>query len=265
MLHIQQDIHIHTSLSSCAQEDATVENYLGRAKEDGLTLLGFSNHLWDQDVPGASNWYRPQNVEHVLALKETLPALAQQSGIRLLFGCETEFTYEGKLCLTEEHMALFDYILVPHSHTHMKIVMPTELGDTPEKHAKFLMDSFMRLVNHPLAHRITAIAHPFVPGTNYAIYNDIQSRIPDSYLREAFTAAREKGIAIELNGSCLTYLPDKEVLCCEYVRIYTIAKECGCRFSYGSDSHSCRTNRKLPLIEAFLSQCGITDEDFIRF
>ena len=67
MLHIQQDIHIHTTLSSCAQEDATVENYLGRAKEDGLTLLGFSNHLWDQDVPGASNWYRPQNVEHVLA------------------------------------------------------------------------------------------------------------------------------------------------------------------------------------------------------
>ena len=96
MLHIQQDIHIHTTLSSCAQEDVTVETYLGRAKEDGLTLLGFSNHLWDQDVPGASNWYRPQNVEHVLALKETLPALAQQSGIRLLFGCETEFTYEGK-------------------------------------------------------------------------------------------------------------------------------------------------------------------------
>ena len=200
MLHIQQDIHIHTTLSSCAQEDATVENYLGRAKEDGLTLLGFSNHLWDQDVPGASNWYRPQNVEHVLALKETLPALAQQSGIRLLFGCETEFTYEGKLCLTEEHMALFDYILVPHSHTHMKIVMPTELGDTPEKHAKFLMDSFMRLVNHPLAHRITAIAHPFVPGTNYAIYNDIQSRIPDSYLREAFTAGQ--------GGSLLRIRPD---------------------------------------------------------
>lgn len=70
----------------------------------------------------------------------------------------------------------------------------------------------MRLINHPLAHRITAVAHPFVPGTHYAIYNDIQSRIPDSYLREAFTAAREKGIALELNGSCLTYLPDADML-----------------------------------------------------
>ena len=45
MLHIQQDIHIHTTLSSCAQEDATIENYQERAKDDGLTQLGFSNHL----------------------------------------------------------------------------------------------------------------------------------------------------------------------------------------------------------------------------
>lgn len=35
MLHIQQDIHIHTTLSSCAQEDATVETYLGAQKRTG--------------------------------------------------------------------------------------------------------------------------------------------------------------------------------------------------------------------------------------
>lgn len=262
-MKITHDIHIHTQLSSCAVRDTTVEGYVQRAKGGQLKVLGFSDHLWDSDVPGSSQWYRPQNVEHVLQLKKELPSNRESEGIKILFGCETEFTHEGKLCLLEEHMDLFDYILVPHSHTHMKVVMPPEYAEDHRLHARFLMDSFMRLVTHPLVSRITSIVHPFVPGTRFALYNTVQALIPDSYFYEAFSAAKEAGVAIELNGSCLIYLPEKEIPDCEYVRIYSIAKACGCRFTYGSDSHDHREERKLHLVEAFLDQCGITENDFL--
>ena len=262
-MKLTSDIHIHTNLSSCAMRDATLERYVARAVEDGLETIGIANHVWDNLIPGVSEWYRPQNVEHILQLKQELPENGMMNGVRVLFGCETEFTHESKLCLAEEHMELFDYILVPHSHTHMKVVVPKErIAELPD-HASYLMESFLNLVNHPLAHRITSIAHPFVPGTKYELYQAAQALIPDSYFREAFCAAREKGIAIELNGSCLTYMPEEEIPSCEYVRIYTIAKECGCRFTYGSDSHNYKDNRKLPIIEKFLESCGIGDNDFL--
>ncbi len=262
-MKITQDLHIHTNLSSCAMRDATVSEYIAKAPNDGLTTLGFSNHLWDSDIPGASNWYLPQNVEHVLKLREELPQKREVNGTRLLFGCETEFTHEGKLCLTAEHFALFDYVLVPHSHTHMKVVMPQEYAQDHHRHARYLMDSFMGVVTHPLAKKITAIAHPFVPGTSYDIYNTVQALIPDSYFREAFSAAREMGIAIEMNGSCLIYQKPEDIPHCEYVRIYSIAKECGCRFTYGSDSHDFRNVRQLILVERFLEQCGIGESDML--
>jgi histidinol phosphatase-like PHP family hydrolase len=214
-MKLNYDIHIHTNLSSCAVSDATVEKYIDGAAKDGLQAIGFSNHLWDSTVSGASPWYRPQNVEHVLQLKQELSNDLDRKGLRILFGCETEFTHEGKLCLAEENMDLFDYILVPHSHTHMRVVMPQEYAEDHKVHAKYLMDSFMQVVTHPLSKRFTAVAHPFVPGTRFSLYNTVQSLIPDSYLMEAFDAAKENGVAIELNGSCLIFMPE-EVILIEY-------------------------------------------------
>ena len=264
IIKITSDIHIHTNLSSCADRNATWERYVEFAKKDGLSSIGFANHLWDKDVPGASQWYSPQSVEHVMQLKKELPSDMSRDGIRLLLGCETEFTHEGKLCITEEHIELFDYILVPHSHTHMRIVMPDRAYAEDNKlHAKFLMESFMRVVEHPLSSHFTAIAHPFVPGTRYDVYNAVQFYIPESYLKEAFCAAREKEIAIEINGSCILCKDENDFSSCESLRIFSIAKECGCKFTYGSDSHSCEEPRRLSLVESFMAACKITNEDIL--
>lgn len=262
-MKITSDIHIHTNLSSCAREDATLERYIERAKGSNLRVLGFANHLWDSAVEGASNWYSPQTVEHVLRLKEQIPANGEVDGIKVLFGCETEFTHEGKICLAEENFELFDYILLPHSHTHMKVVVPQDRISDEKDHAKYLMDSFMSAVTHPLSKKIVSIAHPFVPGTKYDIYNRIQSLIPNSYLFEAFSAAREAGIAIEMNGSCLIYMSNIDIPKSEYVRIYSIANECGCKFTYGSDSHDTESDRKLGVVEKFLDLCEIKEHDML--
>ena len=145
----------------------------------------------------------------------------------------------------------------------MGLVAPKELIPDNKSHAKLIMESFMQLVTHPLANRIMSVAHPFVAGTSHPIYNDVQSYIPDSYLREAFSAAKENGVAIEMNGSCLIYMPSEQIPSCEYVRIYTIAKECGCKFTYGSDSHHFVNERKLEEVERFFDICGITNDDML--
>ena len=262
-MKITHDVHIHTSLSSCADPAATFQGYVERAKNTNLKVLGFADHLWDSAIPGASRWYEPQNVEHVLKLKKELPESMEMDGIKLLFGCETEFIYGGKLCLAEENFEHFDFVLVPHSHNHMKFVAPPERIKDYKSHAELLMESFMLLVTHPLANRMMSVAHPFVAGTSHSIYNDVQAYIPDSYLYEAFAAAKESGIAIEMNGSCLTYMPSEQIPTCEYVRIYSIAKECGCRFTYGSDSHHFTNERKIEEVEKFFDICGITEADLL--
>ena len=64
------DIHIHTTLSKCAKEDAQFSDYQSKFKDLSLTVVGFTNHLWDKNVANASLWYTGQDVEHVLKLKE---------------------------------------------------------------------------------------------------------------------------------------------------------------------------------------------------
>ena len=145
----------------------------------------------------------------------------------------------------------------------MKVVVPQERVMDVKDHAKYLMESFMKAVTHPLSKRIVSIAHPFVPGTKYDIYNEVQSYIPNSYLFEAFSVAKENGVAIEVNGSCLIYMPDRDIPKCEYVRIYSIAKECGCKFTYGSDSHDVNSDIKFATVEMFMDMCGIGNSDML--
>jgi diacylglycerol kinase len=104
--------------------------------------------------------------------------------------------------ISEENAELFDYFIVPHSHTHMGVVVPKDRIATLELHAKYLMDSFMELLDHPMIGKATAIAHPFVPGTAFAIYDATQALIPDPYFYEAFAAAREKGVAFLYGAAC---------------------------------------------------------------
>lgn len=256
-MNIRHDLHIHTNLSSCAHAEATVERYIAEAKKLGLKLIGFANHLWDEKVSGASQWYAPQNMEHILQIKNQLPT--DEKDIRVLVGCETEFDYRGVLAISEESIAQLDYVLVPHSHTHSKSVVPREYIDSLEKHAAYLMSSFEKLVEHPLIKSVTGVVHPFVPGVSHELTNVIQKLIPDRYFYDAFCVAKEKDLAIEINGSTIICMSEEERRHCEYIRIYSIARECGCRFFYGSDSHDL-IDRNLPTMEAFFDQCGITTD-----
>lgn len=126
------DLHCHTSLSACAKRESTLSVMLGALKSGGVSVAGIANHLWDAGVPGSSGWYAPQNVEHVRSIRTEYDALSpeERSGIKLYFGCETEYVGQGRVALKEENAPLFDFVLVPPHHFHMKdFVRPAELED----------------------------------------------------------------------------------------------------------------------------------------
>ncbi len=254
------DIHIHTNLSSCAAPGATLESYLIYARELGLEAIGISNHMWDSAVPGASGWYAPQNFEHIAKLREQIGQVPHT--IPVYFGCETEFTHEGVLAISEAVLDRLDYVLAPHSHTHMTLVMPRTVYDSDEKHAAYLVRSFLALASHPLAERLAAVAHPFSPGTNYGKYNEILSHITDGQFRECCLAAKEKNLFAEVNTSViLPFLDEQGVFHGEISRFFRIAKECGVKLTWGSDSHGVYDIRR-DCVYRFLADCGIEQSDF---
>lgn len=235
-MRIKHDFHLHTNLSVCARREVTAADYVANAKRLGLKKLGFSDHFWDAAIEGANDFYAPQDYEHVARLRPELEKLACED-IQLFFGCEAEYdpVHHG-VAITEETAEKFDHILVPNSHTHM--MMPKDCYQPYQKHADFMMRALWEILESPVSRYITAIAHPFeavaCPYDN-SILIDL---IPDDEYRRVFGRMAEKQIAFEINVSSMQKKTPEELARMSQIRIFRLAKEQGCQFLFGSDSHA---------------------------
>lgn len=235
-MKIRHDFHIHTNLSLCGQKDATVAHYMERAEELGLEKIGFSNHFWDEKIEGGNeSFYKPQNFAHVSQIRAELEQY-RKPGIRTYFGCEGEYdpVHHG-VAMTEETAEQFDYILIPNSHTNL--TMPQSYFHPYEKCIEFMINAYNEILASPISRYITAIVHPFAAlGCPYDV-SILMDKISDDQYKTLFDKTAEKGIAIEINGS-MNGFGASDMPSCSQMRIFTIAKECGCKFLFGSDSHS---------------------------
>ncbi len=258
-MHITHDFHIHTDLSLCAGPTATLENYLAAADRLGLTKLGFANHFWDAAVPGANDFYVPQNFEHVA---ELLPALraASRPERKLFFGCECEYDPAGHgVACTEAAAERFDFMIVPNSHTHM--MMPPALYHPYEKHAEFMLTAYEEILTCPVSRYVTAMAHPFeavcCPYDN-GILIDL---IPDDRYRRLFDLTAEKGVAVEINLSAMHEKTPEEIARLPQLRLFRLARACGCRFLFGSDAHDDRKHDSFGNADLVAGLLDLTEDD----
>lgn len=259
----KHDLHIHTSLSSCAKPTAIAADYIARAKEMGLTTIAFTDHMWDSAVPGASKWYEPQNYEHICRLKAELPAA--DPSLKILFGCECECDKYGVVGISEEVASQLDILLVPHSHTHMKdFTIPAELREDDAVHGQYLVKHFMHIIESPVAKYVTAIPHPFA-AVGCPTAQNVLNTISDAALEECCRAAAEKNIALEINTSCFSKMTEEEIRGCAYVRLFEIARQAGCRFTVGSDAHTISYMDALPKAEMVARAAAITEDMFLSF
>ena len=254
-MKITADYHVHTGLSVCAPNSTTIASYLPVIKEQGLTKIGISDHLWDDKIPGASKFYLPQFPAHSALIKEQgVPGVID--GIQFLFGCEVDMNKDDVLGLTTESAAMFDYILVPVAHFHMKGF--TIEADTPVEVArKRILERIYKVIEVPF---VSGIAHPFLPMGYVEVKQELLGGLTDNELIDCFKAVADAKKSVEINFG---YFDEKYAVPEEYERIYTLAREQGCSFHLGSDCHKPEKMRGYETALAFAEKCGITEDRFI--
>lgn len=261
-MKIKHDFHIHTSLSLCANETATLDNYIENAKMLGLEKIGIANHFWDEKIPDCFDFYRVQNYERVEKIKPEIEA-KKTDGLKIYFGCETEYdSHRGDVAICEETAEKFDFILVPNSHTH--ITMPQDLYEPYEKHVEFMIKAYEDIINSKVSKYITAIAHPFEAVCCPYDKEILINMISDDTFKRLFDKTAEKGIAFEINVSSMKNRTIEEIESCAMIRMFNLAKECGCKFIFGSDAHTNSVHSRYSNAQYTAELIGLKETDILE-
>ena len=234
---VDHDFHIHSHLSACSNHpEQTPENILAYAKKNGLRKICLTDHFWDEKVPGASDWYKPQNFAHIT---KALP-LPQAEGISFYFGCESDMDKNFTIGVSAERAKEFDFIIVPTTHMHMTgFTLSEEDAKSCERRAELWVKRFDALLDSSMPFGKVGLAHITCSLINYQKQSkeDLLKTLrllPANEIHRLFARAKDKGLAIEINMADMNRdITDSE----EVMRVYRIAKHQGCKFYLGSDAH----------------------------
>ena len=195
-MKITHDLHTHTVYSSDTGRSATFPLYIERAKKLGLTHLGFAEHFWDDSIEGAFPFYLPLTRRHMAEGRAEFEGY-KDSDIKLYFGCEVEYDpVHHSPAITEATAETFDFILVPHSHSHE--TMPKEYYDDPKKHCDFLVEAYNDIINSSVSRYVTGMAHPFSLVRCPYPEKILIDLVSDDTFKRMFDKTAEKGIAVEI-------------------------------------------------------------------
>ena len=264
-MKITHDFHLHTNISLCAKEEATLDLYLAHAKERDLKKIAITDHLWDHAIDGyqgrGGNFYEVQNFEHIAKLRDRISEENKTSDVKILFGAETEYSYQYRRPAISPAVAeQLDVLLVPNSHTHL--AMPKDFYEPHEKHIQFMIDAFMDIVNSDVAKYVTAIPHPFMavccPYRNRILLDEMT----DDQFKFCFDAAANRGIALEINPNYSRNKTLAEAYADPVIRMLRIGKECGCKFTVGTDAHSKPDLENYHLAYLLTSLLELKEDDF---
>ena len=261
----RSDFHVHPGLvSRCAQPEATVQAYLDLCAKEGVTSIGFSDHLWDTDV-SISRIYEHNSFDKLKEIYATIPQ--NRNGVKLFVGCETDINAYGEIGISKAHASELDYVLIPISHYHNKEVQFLGIDINDEQFMRtYAVRRFMRACEADFSVP-TIICHPFIPhGTERM--DEMMQAISDNDYLACFQCAAERNILIEIHyTACSNHWKHCENgFPVEYIRMATLAKEAGCKFTFGSDSHS--PNKFGSGIhegmERFAKYCGISESSIVH-
>lgn len=259
---IDHDFHIHTKLSLCSsdpnQNKLTILEY---AKKNGLKRVCITDHFWDSSILGASTFYKPHNFERISMVKP-LP----ESNVEFMFGCETDIDKNLRLGIPLNRFDDFDFVIIPITHMHMVGFTIDILEDNPESKAKAFVKRLDALLNMDLPFHKIGLAHlttPLICKRSRSEYLKTLDLIPDNELLRLFNKVAMLGCGIELNACDMSFTDEEKDI---VLRIYRIAKVCGCKFYLGSDAHHPESfNNVKEVFERAITLLGLTEEDKFWF
>ena len=231
------DYHLHTNISPCAKcEEQTPERILQYAKDCGLHTVCITDHYWDSDIPfiKEKNHYVGQNFDRISSCKP----LPSGDGVNMLFGCESDMDYKNTLGIPQKRFDDFDFMIVPTTHMHMKGFSIEEKNDSNEARARLWVERLDALLSMDLPFKKVGIAHLATILINKRSKEDLEETlnlIPGDEMERLFSKAASLGVGIELNYDDMLFRDADEK---STLRMFHIAKSCGCKFYCGSDAHT---------------------------
>lgn len=261
---IDHDYHIHSMLSSCSNDPKqTTEAILQYAMDNHFTKICLTDHYWDSAVEGASNWYAPQNYDH---LAQALP-LPQSENCKFVFGCETDMDRFLKIGVPKERYDDFDFMIIPTTHLHMDgFTFFPEEGETVAQRAALYLKRLDALLDMDLPFHKVGLAHMTCSLLMHKDqqYLQVLDTIADEEYAVRFKRMAELGCGIELNMA-LSELQDESILA-SLLRPYRIAKSQGCKFYLGSDAHHPEAlANAMERFEKIVDLLELTEDDKFHF
>jgi histidinol phosphatase-like PHP family hydrolase len=151
-------------------------------------------------------------------------------------------------------------VWIPATHFHMRgFVVPGDLAaGGPQAVGELLYRRFMEALEIEFA---TGIVHPLVPLGFLDWEIEILSNITPAMYEKCFTAAKEAGVAVEMNSHVIkskTALAESGFSNL-YIQMFSIARSCGCKFFFGSDAHRPDAITGYDRMRQFADICGIDE------
>ncbi len=225
------DYHIHSTVSLCCHDDTqTPQALFDYAKRNGFTSICLTNHFWDEKVASEADWCDEHDFAHVSSV---LP-LPQDESTRFLFGAETDMDFNNIVGVSRERIDLFDFIIVSTTHLHLTENTVRKKIETPDEAAFHWVDKIENLLKKDLPWHKIGIAHLTTGHILKGRTHEVLPLISDRTLYDIFSECAAKGVGIELNMKTIGMSSEQKDI---FLRPYFIAKECGCKFYLGSDSH----------------------------
>ncbi len=253
------DLHIHSYISLCSKDEAqTPEAILEYARENGLKTVALTDHFWDTSVSGASGFYQSQNFEWISRSKP----LPRCEGIDFLFGCEADMDKDLRLGIPKERFDDFDFVVMPLTHLHMVgFTITEENAATAEGRARVWIERLEYFLGLDLPFHKIGLAHlaTHLLAKGREMYLNVLELLPDEKLYEIFSKCAVLGVGIELNASDMSFSDEEADT---VLKMFRIAKECGCKFYMGSDAHHpAGLKNAKAIFERAIDLLGLTEDD----
>lgn len=228
------DFHLHSYLSKCSSDPAqTTEAMLAYAERNGLKKICVTDHMWER-IPYLDEWYKGQDFAHI---SKSLP-LPRSEKVQFCFGAEIEMDKYFNLSIDPKTIDKLDFLIIPTTHmTHYGCTCEENVSE--EGMAQLWFDRLAALLHMDLPWYKIGIAHltcDLLTGRYpLSARGRILRRISRESMRVLFEMIAERGAGFELNfhADCGENKEENDYI----FSIYELAKEAGCKFYLGSDSH----------------------------
>ena len=134
---------------------------------------------------------------------------------------------------------------------------------------KTLVNNFNGLMENETFRRIAkkkpiSIAHPFSGGVGPKKKNELLSNIPDSTLEDCFSRAVRLGVNMELGLNSIRTC-DENLDTNQLIRVYSVAKRMGCKFTFATDSHKIEHLERIAFAPKVAEKMQLKSTDIAEF